>query len=401
MLKRLLTVIFAISCINISINCMEKKSKKSCSLKQQSFLYFNKLLHFFKNCLRDRFYSKTICDAKIDLLQETRLLPELKNIIKEYCKEWELYKEIDIAHLPDDNVNFLAFTSNNKYLAYTQAEGRGMERTTAVAITDLDHEKIIKAFALSGHYAEILFTNNDQNLIVSESFSKYIKNIDINNAKIINQTESQSRLGFKSISTSNNSKYLAAIDKGAMKIYDKENLNFLTERKDKDSYCQVLFSPNGKFLSFGSHSGIKILDIANNKILNLEDSFIRELFSFSFDDKLFATTSPQTVIQIWDMQTHTVQKFDTRKSDTQKQNFESNVIMSLAFSPKEMLLASGHEDGAVKIWDPISISLIQTINFNYNDDDQAVSLKFSPDGKYLAYILRMSGKIIILKQRNL
>jgi WD40 repeat protein len=56
-------------------------------------------------------------------------------------------------------------------------------------------------------------------------------------------------------------------------------------------------------------------------------------------------------------------------------------IDSLAFSPRGNLLATGHDDGVVRLWDPAADRMVR----EFRAHGQAISaLAFSPDGKRLA-----------------
>ncbi|MEO0223796.1 MAG: hypothetical protein ABIL76_01725, partial [candidate division WOR-3 bacterium] len=59
----------------------------------------------------------------------------------------------------------------------------------------------------------------------------------------------------------------------------------------------------------------------------------------------------------------------------------SDYVVSVSFSPNGKYLASGSEDGTIKIWEVESWKLIKTLTGHSNS---VLSVSFSPDGKFLA-----------------
>jgi WD40 repeat protein len=94
--------------------------------------------------------------------------------------------------------------------------------------------------------------------------------------------------------------------------------------------------------------------------------------AFNPDGSLLASGHMDGTIILWDPATG--QRVRTLAG-------HARYINSLAFSPDGRLLASGSDDDTAKLWDPNSGSVVRTIN---PDSSSVRSVAFSPDGKLLA-----------------
>ena len=94
--------------------------------------------------------------------------------------------------------------------------------------------------------------------------------------------------------------------------------------------------------------------------------------TFSPDSKLIATGGDQGLIKIWDT--------ENRK---ELQSFEAHRqwIRSLRFSPNGKILASSSDDGPIQLWNVKNGQLLRTMEGHLNKINQ---ISFSPDGKTIA-----------------
>jgi WD40 repeat protein len=94
--------------------------------------------------------------------------------------------------------------------------------------------------------------------------------------------------------------------------------------------------------------------------------------AFSSDGRLLASGSYDKTVRLWDPATGMLEQ-------TLKGHLDS--IHSVAFSPDGRLLASGSSDKTVRLWDPATGALGQTLKGHLNS---VHSVAFSPDGQLLA-----------------
>jgi WD40 repeat protein len=111
----------------------------------------------------------------------------------------------------------------------------------------------------------------------------------------------------------------------------------------------------------------------------------RNTVSFSADDYVtaaafgptsqFLATGNGRSVSLW--QPHTGQNLGTLHGHT-------GDVRSVAFSPNGKTLATGSNDGTVRLWDLISRKEMAVLPGHDEDDDGATALAFSPDGQTLA-----------------
>jgi hypothetical protein len=94
---------------------------------------------------------------------------------------------------------------------------------------------------------------------------------------------------------------------------------------------------------------------------------------------LIAVAGGDGAIRLWDLHSRT--KVATLRSEMHQRSGHDAIAMSLAFSPDGGLLASGHVDGLVRLWD---VSRAEEIPARLRHEALVGALTFSPDGATLA-----------------
>ena len=105
---------------------------------------------------------------------------------------------------------------------------------------------------------------------------------------------------------------------------------------------------------------------------------------FSSDGTKLASGSLEQVIKVWDVQVIKVWDVETRRvAGTWEvpRDSDSYWDISVAFSPDGTRLASGFQDGTVRLWEVATQTEVGTLE---GHTDRVTSVAFSPDGRLLA-----------------
>ncbi|KAF3917569.1 hypothetical protein AA313_de0203174 [Arthrobotrys entomopaga] len=167
-------------------------------------------------------------------------------------------------------------------------------------------------------------------------------------------------------------------------LWNVETDFFRLLKFDSNGPPAVAFSPDGKLLVAGSSSGImEMWDTttgANLKTFRSSSDGRVWGLAISPDNKLVASAQNNNVVQLWDVATKTLQHTLPGCSDTS--HFEGLDNMPVAFSPdSKTVVSSCHHCYAVKLWSTTTGAVFQTLEGHHT---WILALVFSPDGKLLA-----------------
>lgn len=131
----------------------------------------------------------------------------------------------------------------------------------------------------------------------------------------------------------------------------------------------LAFFPDGKTLAVGSDDGVELLDVQSGARRATLDGAASDLV-VSPDGALIVTADGPE-LHTWSGSGASVQVIKSL----------GDAGTTLAFSPDGRRLASGAEDGTIKIWDVARGLLLQTVRAH---DDDVTALAYSRDGALLA-----------------
>ena len=194
----------------------------------------------------------------------------------------------------------------------------------------------------------------------------------------------------------------------------KNNTKVSVETGTGEDRGGLAFSPDGKLLAVNAFSDLRIWHTATGKLWRQSTEVFGASVGFSLDGKVLAATHYLKGVYLWDVPTG---KFLNSLPDSGEFGFSAispdsrwlagmsggaariwdlktgqkvndgdghvDTIRSLAISPRFDAIATGGNDGALRLWDPLTGKqkhlLMNTDKFGY-----VSALCFSADGKWLA-----------------
>ncbi len=154
-----------------------------------------------------------------------------------------------------------------------------------------------------------------------------------------------------------------------------------------ENVYSVHFSPNSKTLASGSKdTSIRIWNVSNGDCLSVLQGHTDGVrcVRYSPDGQLLASCSQDQSIRLWSRlpyATASASQVAGKQSDVRVLHGHTNWVWSLAFSPKGDMLASGSDDGTLRLWQVPDGQPINVLDCHTHD---VFALAISADGQHLA-----------------
>ncbi|BBM86652.1 protein kinase domain-containing protein [Candidatus Uabimicrobium amorphum] len=263
-----------------------------------------------------------------------------------------------------------------------------------------------------GHSDYILSVLFEGQFVVSGSWDTTVRIWDTTNKHATKVVTCGSPVN--SISLNRDNTLVAAGTHNAIELYNIQTLQKVSVLEGHSGpLSSLVFSADNNYIISGSlDTTIRIWDIGSKKemsILNDHSDYIKSLALHPNGKTLFSGSWDKTV-RVWDLEKRTSSIFDTHDSpvdsitispdglllaslgktvklwDIQKNKqilviaLESSEVVSLAFSPRNSLIALGLENGNILLQEIITGKQV----FSFEGHNESVkSIAFSKDGKYI------------------
>ncbi len=272
----------------------------------------------------------------------------------------------------------LTFTDDGRLLTNTEFEYTKLLQL--IIDTNID-----EYFAHHQQISSLAFSPNGK-ILASGSYDTNIKLWDVTTGKHISTLKSHTH-EVASVAFSPKVEILASAsyDK-TVKLWEVATESEITTLINEDLVSSVAFSPNGELVAIASNN-IKLWHVATGDYVRiLETNLGRVNFvAFSPDGQLLASGNENGSIKLW--QVATGREIATLH---QARGYMESVF-SLSFSPDGQILASGSEDTALRLW---NIATCKRLDIISDGKSEVNAIAFSPDGQIFASN-RRDNKIIL------
>ncbi len=262
-------------------------------------------------------------------------------------------------------IQSMSFSPDGKTLA------SGSQKGLVTLWSPVDGKKIKVIAAHDNGVNTVSFTPNSK-MVVSASYDNTVKVWNLDGSQIRTISGQGGLVNGMSLNASGKL-FATAIDTegGEVKLWSLDGKELKTIGGHTYPVNTVSFSPDSKTVASGDHDGtIKIWSLDGKELQTFTEprSSIYSL-TFSPDGKILAYDSGKSI---------KLRRLNDKSATILAGH--SGVVYSTKFSPDGRTIASGSQDGTVKIWSLDGRELQTLVGHNSSVD----SLAFSPDGKTLA-----------------
>jgi hypothetical protein len=144
----------------------------------------------------------------------------------------------------------------------------------------------------------------------------------------------------------------------------------------------VAYQAGGKLLAAGAHKQVFLIDPTNGGVIDRLDHHHGKVtgLAFSFDGQRLAVADSSAGVR-GDVLLYSVSRGMRERSPERILAGHKDVILDLAFSPDNKILATAGYDRVIKLWDVAKGTELRTLK---DHSDAVYGLTFSPDGRLLA-----------------
>ncbi len=184
-------------------------------------------------------------------------------------------------------------------------------------------------------------------------------------------------------------KFAAFVEEDQLKWFDAVSHKQLGAVKVGNLFGEVVFSPDTKFAIVNSYDGTQIIDLEKQSIVGQVPGGTGYLFGFTFtrDSHFMAYTNgssttggPYFSIGLWDL-VKQQNAFDGYDYFRTLLDDRYHIMSAPAISPDGNLVAAGHSDKRVYVWDLHTGKSVWTLE---GHAEEVTAVDFSPNGKMLA-----------------